>query len=56
MSGNDPDVSRFAARALLELWEVEGFSAAMNTAQAMELRLAVAEEMLKDMVREFQMK
>ena len=48
MSGNDPDVSRFAARALLELWEVEGFSAAMNTAQAMELRLAVAEEMLKE--------
>jgi len=47
MQSTDPDIRRFAARALLELWEMES-SAAHNTAQAMELRLAVADEMLQE--------
>jgi len=47
MQSTDRDTRKFAARALLELLEMEG-SAAHNTAQAMELRLAVADEMLNE--------
>jgi len=48
MMADDDDTRRFAARALIELWDAEGSSAAMQTAQAMELRLAVADQMLKE--------